>query len=76
MEYQSDGVTCAERNVRTLLRSIVEMQEVAKPLFVQWPANAAPFAVVLVFANGKDRDRCRSYLEAEQRVLPDSLVAV
>ena len=59
-----------ERNVRNLLYSILETQKAAKPLFMQWPAKSVPFAVVLVFANGKDRDSCRSYLEANNVFCP------
>lgn len=75
LEIVRDGVPtrwrhARERNVRTLLRSIMEMREVAKPLFVQWPPNAAPFAVVLIFPNGNDRDQCRSYLEANNVFCP------
>ena len=52
-----------QRNVRNLFDSIMETQEAAEPLFTQWPAKSVPLAVVLVFASGKERDRCRSYLE-------------
>jgi hypothetical protein len=58
-----------ERNVRTLLYSAGEMQNV-RPLFVQWPSKSVPFAVVLTFANGKDRDSCRLYLEANYVFCP------
>ena len=59
-----------ERNVRSLLNSIMETQEVAEPLFTQWPAKNVPFAVVLVFTSEKERDRCRSYLEANNVFCP------
>ena len=59
-----------QRNVRNLLHSIMEMQEAVEPLFTQWPAKSAPFAVVLIFASGEERDRCRSYLEANNVFCP------
>ena len=59
-----------EHNVRNLLYSIMETQEVAEPLFTQWPANSVPFAVVLLFASGKDRNSCRAYLEANNVFCP------
>jgi hypothetical protein len=58
------------RNVRGLLDSIEEMNRVFEPLFRQWPTDAVPFAVVLVFSNRKDRDDCRSYLEANKVFCP------
>lgn len=59
-----------QRNVRNLLDSIMETQEAVEPLFTQWPAKSVPLAVVLVFASGKERDRCRSYLESNSVFCP------
>ena len=54
-----------QRNVRNLLDSIMETRGAAEPLFTQWPAKSVPLAVVLVFASGKERDRCRSDPESK-----------
>lgn len=74
LEYVRRGVPVAwrktrERNVQTLLSALNETTA-AKPLFVQWPENSVPFAVVLVFSNAKDRNSCRSYLEMNNVFCP------
>lgn len=73
--FVSSGIATAwrqarERNVRSLLDSIVEMNHAFEPLFRQWPAKAVPFASVLVFNSRNDRDSCRSYLEANKVFCP------
>ena len=58
-----------ERNVGNLLYSVSERQG-AKPLFREWPAKNVPFALVLVFSSGKDRDSCRLHLEGKNVFCP------
>ena len=74
LEYVRSGIPVAwrktrERNAQTLLSALKETKA-AKPLFVQWPANSVPFAVVLVFSNARDRDICRSCLEMNNVFCP------
>lgn len=74
LEYVRSGVPVGwrktrERNARTLLSGLKET-EAAKPLFIQWPTNSVPFAVVLVFSSARNRDNCRSYMEMNNVFCP------
>jgi hypothetical protein len=67
-KYLENGVPVEWRNRRSsnaaaLLKSL-EGWTGAQPLFKEWPANATPFAAVLVFPSQSVRDEYRAYLSS------------
>ena len=61
--------TRRRENTEALLKALDGWND-AQPLFQEWPANATPFAAVLVFPSQSVRDEYRAYLTSRDVYCP------